>query len=42
VIFSLEFPNQLFPYDVLNAELLRVQERIRWMNELFSEKPSLD
>ncbi|MBU3544830.1 hypothetical protein ICN49_07850 [Polynucleobacter sp. MWH-Mekk-B1] len=29
VIFSLEFPNQLFPYDVLNAELLRVQERIR-------------
>ena len=29
VIFSLEFPNQLFSYDSLNSELLRAQELMR-------------
>ena len=29
VIFALEFPNQLFPYDAFNADLLHVQEKLQ-------------
>jgi hypothetical protein len=29
VIFALEFPNQLFPYDAFNADLLRAQKLLQ-------------
>ncbi len=29
VIFALEFPNQLFPYEFINADLLHAQEKLR-------------
>jgi hypothetical protein len=30
VIFSLEFPNQLFSYEVINSEFLRFQRSLEW------------